>query len=103
MEDGTQPSPMEKKKQEQQEVKGLSSFKRFLSQGEDDGTAESDVILSNTYKEEDSSVDQIQELIQMVQNRRNREEKIKAEIISDHRQIKSKRKSLSKPQTKIKK
>ena len=94
---------MEKKKQEQQEVKGLSSFKRFLSQGEDDGTAESDVILSNTYKEEDSSVDQIQELIQMVQNRRNREEKIKAEIISDHRQIKSKRKSLSKPQNKIKK
>lgn len=54
---------MEKKKQEQQEVKGLSSFKRFLSQGEDDGTAESDVILSNTFKEEDSSVDQIQELI----------------------------------------
>ena len=63
MEDGTQPSPLEKKKQEQSEVKGLSSFKRFLSQGEDDGTAESDVILSNTYKEEDSSVDQIQELL----------------------------------------
>ena len=48
------------------EVHGLSSFKRFLDHGAEDGTAESEVALANTYKEEDSSADQIQELIQMV-------------------------------------
>ena len=48
------------------QMHGLSSFKRFLDHGEEDGTAESEVALANTYKEEDSSADQIQELIQMV-------------------------------------
>ena len=61
---------------ESRDQASLGSYKRFLMRGDQEQTDRSDSenILASSYQEEESSADQLQELIQMVHDQRSRGE-----------------------------